>query len=240
MQLAAAHPPQSSFHFFPKSSSAHAPSVAVKTRVVPVPHELIPAPTPIHNRPQPRALSTDRPAKRASTQQQRNERCTKRARSSDLSDATPPPSSSRSRESSIASSSYSSRASTRNRSSPPTSLPPSTRSSSRSSSVLPTTDDPIPRECHIHDDAIQDDSFLSSEKVVLRLMKSYVQCWFPSLFIPLMPLFASSYVNLTLILLLAQISKTPMTLMTGPSTLTQRITLLPNSSFLTLVPQNGT
>ena len=182
MQLAAAHPTQIPFHFFPKSSSSsHPPSVAVKTRVVPVPHQLTPAPTPVHNnRPQqPRTLSTNRPTKRASTQQQRNERCAKRARSSDLSDATPPPSSSRSRESSIASSSSSSRASTRNRSSPPTSLPPSTRSSSRSSSVLPTTDEPIPRECHIHDDAVQDDdSFLSSEKVVLRLMKSYVQCWF--------------------------------------------------------------
>lgn len=62
---------------------------------------------------------------------------------------------------------------------------------------------------------------------------------FVPLFIPLIPLFASSHVNLTLILL-TQISKIPMTLMTGPSTLTRRIILLPNSSSLTLVPQNGT
>jgi hypothetical protein len=199
MQVASAHPPQIPFHFFPKSSSStHTPSVAVKTRVVAVPPQLTrPATTSVlnvHDRPQPRALSTNPPTKRASTQQ-RTERCAKRARSSDLSDATPPPSWSRSRESSIASSSSSSRASTRNRSSPPTSLPPSTRSSSRSSSVLPTTEEPIPRECHIHDDAVLDDSFLSSEKVVLRLMKSYVQCWFRSLFVPPIPLFASSYVN---------------------------------------------
>ena len=69
-------------------------------------------------------------------------------------------------------------------------------------------------------------------------MKSYVQCWFRS---PLHPPYslASSHVNLTLILL-TQISKIPMTLMTGPSTLTRRIILLPNLSSLTLVPQNGT
>ncbi|KAH9028320.1 hypothetical protein EDB84DRAFT_279207 [Lactarius hengduanensis] len=180
MQVASAHPPQIPFHFFPKpSSSSHAPSVAVKTRVVAVPPQLTRStPTPVlnvHNRLQPRvAPSTNPPAKRSSTQQL-NERCSKRARSSEHSDATPPPSSSWSRESSIASSISSSRSSTRNRSSPPTSLAPSTRSRSRSSSVLPTTDEPIPRECHIHDDAVLDDSFLSSEKVVLRLMKSYVR-----------------------------------------------------------------
>ncbi|KAH8978675.1 hypothetical protein EDB92DRAFT_140460 [Lactarius akahatsu] len=180
MQVASAHPPQIPFHFFPKpSSSSHAPSVAVKTRVVAVPPQVTRStPTPVlnvHNRLQPRvAASTNPPAKRSSTQQL-NERCSKRARSSEHSDATPPPSSSCSRESSIAFSISSSRSSTRNRSSPPTSLAPSTRSRSRSSSVLPTTDEPIPRECHIHDDAVLDDSLLSSEKVVLRLMKSYVR-----------------------------------------------------------------
>ncbi|KAH9171706.1 histone-lysine N-methyltransferase [Lactarius sanguifluus] len=180
MQVASAHSPQIPFHFFPKpSSSSHAPSVAVKTRVVAVPPQVTRStPTPVlnvHNRPQPRvAPPTNRPAKRGSTQQL-NERRSKRARSSEHSDATPPPSSSCSRESSIASSISSSRSSTRNRSSPPTSLAPSTHSRSRSSSVLPTTDEPIPRECHIHDDAVLDDSFLSSEKVVLRLMKSYVR-----------------------------------------------------------------
>ena len=183
MQLAMSHPPQIPFHFFPKtSSSSHTPSLTVKTRVVPVPPQLTRStPTPAFNSPQPRvAPPIIPPTKRASTQQ-RNERCSKRARSSEHSDATPPPPSSRSRESSIASSTSSSRASTRNRSSPPTSLSPSTHSRSRSSSVLPTTDEPIPRECHIHDDAVIDDSFLSSEKVVLRLMKSYVRC--PSLFL---------------------------------------------------------
>ena len=245
MQVASAHPPQIPFHFFPKSSSSsHTPSVTVKTRVVSLPPQVTrPAPTPVlnvHNRPQHRAPSSNPSAKRASTQQL-NERCSKRARSSEHSDATPPPSSSWSRESSIVSSSSSSRASTRNRSSPPTSLPPSTRSSSRSrsSSVLPTTDEPIPRECHIHDDAVLDDSFLSNEKVVLRLMKSYVRCWFCSLSPPPHPppLFASSYVNT---FSLIQISKIPMTLMTNHSTHTQQITLLANSSSLTLVPQNGT
>ena len=186
------HPPQIPFHFFPKPSpSSHTPSVAVKTRVVPVPPQLTRSiPTPalnVHSRPQPELpSSTNPPTKRASTQQ-RSERCTKRARSSEHSDATPPPPSSRSRESSIASSTSSSRASTRNRSSPPTSLSSSTRSRSRSSSVLPTTDEPIPRECHIHDDAVLDDSFLSSEKVVLRLMKSYVRCPSRSLFPPFTP-----------------------------------------------------
>ena len=195
MQVASPHPPQSPFHFFPKpSSSSQIPSVSVKTRVVEVPPQLTrPAATPllnVHHWSQPRALSRNPLAKRSSSQQH-NGRRSKRARLSEHSDATPPPSPSFSRESSIVSSiSSSSRASTRNRSSPPTSLPPSTRSSSRSSSVLPTTDEPIPRECHIHHDAVLDDSFLSSEKVVLRLMKSYVRCWSLSLF---PPLFASSH-----------------------------------------------
>jgi hypothetical protein len=39
-----------------------------------------------------------------------------------------------------------------------------------------TTDETIPRECHIDEDAVLDDTFLSSEKVVLGIMKSYVQC----------------------------------------------------------------
>ncbi len=189
MQVASAHPPQIPFHFFPKSSSSsHASSVVVKTRVVPVPPKPTRStPTPVlnvHNRHQPLvAASANFTAKRRSPQQH-SERRVKRARSSDSSDATPPPSSSRSRESSIASTVSSSCTSSRNRSSPPTSLPPSTRSRSRSSSVLPTTDEPIPRECHVHDDAVLDDSFLSSEKVVLRLMKSYVQCSLRSLFTP--------------------------------------------------------
>jgi hypothetical protein len=59
------------------------------------------------------------------------QRRAKRARSSGSSDATPPPSSFYSRESSIVSSASLSHASTRNRSSPPTSLPPSTHEADR-------------------------------------------------------------------------------------------------------------
>ena len=50
------------------------------------------------------------------------------------------------------------------------------RKPSQASSVLPITDESIPRECHIDEDAVLDDTFLSSEKVVLGIMKSYVQC----------------------------------------------------------------
>jgi hypothetical protein len=188
MQVASPLPPQIPFHFFPKSasssSSSHLPSVVVKTRAVPVPHQAVrDTPTTISNF-HDRGLShaatsanvlTMRPSTKRRSPHAHSQRCAKRARSSDSSDATPPPSSSRTRASSVASS-ISSRASTRNRSSPPTSLPPSTRSGSRSSSVLPILDEPIPRECHIDEDAVLDDTFLSSEKVVLGLMKSYVQC----------------------------------------------------------------
>jgi hypothetical protein len=187
MQVAPAHPPQHPFHFFPKASSApsHIPPVVVKTRVVTVPHQAArTAPRPLddfHDRKPIQAvisanvLAPHPPAKRKSPYAY-TERRAKRARSSDSSDATPPPSSSHSRESSIVSTASSSRSSTRNRSSPPTSIPPSTRSRSRSSSVLPIIDEPIPRECHIDDDAVLDDAFLSSEKVVLGIIKSYVQC----------------------------------------------------------------
>ncbi|KAI0288883.1 hypothetical protein BC826DRAFT_650488 [Russula brevipes] len=187
MQVAPAHPPQIPFHFFPKQPSppSHLPPVVVRTRVVPVPHQPV-RPTPrlldhLHeqNTPQPAVSAnvlTTRPSAKRKSPHAHTQRRAKRARSSDSSDATPPPSSSsHSRESSIVSTASSSRASTRNRSSPPTSLSPSTRSRSRSSSVLPTTEEPIPRECHIDEDAVLDDTFLSSEKVVLRLMKTYVQ-----------------------------------------------------------------
>ncbi|KAI0247837.1 hypothetical protein BJV78DRAFT_863147 [Lactifluus subvellereus] len=187
MQLTSAHPPQIPFHFFPKSTSppSHVPSVVVKTRVVTVPQQATrSASTPrqvdnLHQRnPSQVAPSTNvfttHPATKRYLPYAHSQRRAKRARSSDSSDATPPPPS-RTRESSIASSASSSRASTRNRSSPPTSVASSIRSRSRSSSVLPIFDDPIPRECHIDEDAVLDDTFLSSEKVVLRLMKSYVQ-----------------------------------------------------------------
>ncbi|KAH9992511.1 histone methylation protein DOT1-domain-containing protein [Russula compacta] len=186
MQVAPAHPPQLPFHFFPKSSTlpSHIPPVVVKTRVVPVPHQVVhPTPRPLetfHERKpsqpiSPNVLAT-KPLPKRKSPHAHTQRHAKRARSSDLSDATPPPSSARTRESSIASSTSSSRSSTRNRSSPPTSIAPSTRSRSRSSSVLPIADEPIPRECHIDEDAVlDDDAFLSSEKVVLRLMKSYVR-----------------------------------------------------------------
>jgi hypothetical protein len=187
MQLAPPHPPQHPFHFFPKPSSppSHIPPVVVKTRVVTVPHHAArTAPRPrddFHDRkPTQAVISTNviasQPAAKRKSPDAYTQRRAKRARSSDSSDATPPPSSSHSRESSIVSSASSSRSSTRNRSSPPTSLPPSTRSRSRSSSVLPIVDEPIPRECHIDDDAVLDDTFLSSEKVVLGIIKSYVQC----------------------------------------------------------------
>ncbi|KAH9963553.1 hypothetical protein BC827DRAFT_118497 [Russula dissimulans] len=186
MQVASTHPPQLPFHFFPKSSSSHThlSSVVVKKRLVSKPHpSLHPPPRPLDDLLEQRLpqvpLTAEVLAARSSTKRRspyaHAQRRAKRARSSDSSDATPPPSSSRSRESSIASFASSSRASTRNRSSPPTSLPPSTRSRSRSSSVLPITDEPIPRECHINEDTVFDEAFLSSEKVVLRLMKSYVQ-----------------------------------------------------------------
>ena len=187
MQVAPAHPSQIPFHFFPKSSSLPSliPPVVVKKRVVPVPPQAPRAtPRPLDDlyerKPSQAVISTNvlasRPSPKRKSPSALAQRRAKRARSSDSSDATPPPSSSYSRESSIVSSASSSRASTRNRSSPPTSLPPSTRSGSRSSSVLPTTDEPIPRECHIDEDAVLDDTFLSSEKVVLGIMKSYVQC----------------------------------------------------------------
>ncbi|KAI0297535.1 S-adenosyl-L-methionine-dependent methyltransferase [Multifurca ochricompacta] len=186
MQVAPPHTHhQVPFHFFPKSTStSHAPPVVVKTRVVAVPHQVARSnPRPVedpHERqsPQVASMSTTRTlSKRKSTHPHTQYRA-KRARSSDSSDATPPPPLSRSRESSIVSSVSSSRTSTRNRSSPPTSVPPSTHSRSRSSSVLPTIDEPIPRECHIDEDAILDETLLSSERVVLRLMKSYVQSMF--------------------------------------------------------------
>ncbi|KAI9451532.1 hypothetical protein F5148DRAFT_542878 [Russula earlei] len=187
MQVVSPHPPQIPFHFFPKPSSTppHVPSVVVKTRVVSVPPQSVfPHRTPPDDlreqRPLHAALSSSRLTPHSSTKRRSpfapSQRRAKRARSSDSSDATPPPSSSRSRESSIASSaSSSSRASTRNQSSPPISPPPSTRSRSRSSSVLPVTDESTPRDCHIDEDAVFDDAFLSSEKVVLRIIKSYVQ-----------------------------------------------------------------
>lgn len=184
MQVASPLPPHVPFHFFPKSSSSpsHLPSVVVKTRAVPVPHQVARTTPGPHDNLNDQNLSqiADALTMRSSTKRRsphaHTQRSPKRARSSDSSDATPPPSSSRSRESSIASSVSSSRSSTRNRSSPPTSVPPSTRSRSRSSSVLPFTDEPIPRECHIEEDAVLDETFLSSENVVLGLMKSYVQC----------------------------------------------------------------
>jgi len=161
------------------------PPVVVKKCVVPVPPQA-PRATPrplddLHERKTSQAVISanvlaSRPSPKRKSPSALAQRRAKRARSSDSSDATPPPSSSYSRESSIVSSASSSRASTRNRSSPPTSLPPSTRSGSRSSSVLPITDESIPRECHIDEDAVLDDTFLSSEKVVLGIMKSYVQC----------------------------------------------------------------
>jgi hypothetical protein len=181
MQVASPLPPHIPFHFFPKSSSSssHLPSVVVKTRAVPVPLQAVHA-TPtttsnLHDRGPSQAANalTTRPSTKRRSPHAHTQRYAKRARSSDSSDATPPPS--RTRASSVASS-ISSRSSTRNRSSPPTSLPPSTRCGSRSSSVLPISDEPIPRECHIDKDAVLDDTFLSSEKVVLGLMKSYVQC----------------------------------------------------------------
>jgi [histone H3]-lysine79 N-trimethyltransferase len=199
MQVASPHPPLPPFHFFPKSTSppSQHPSVVVKTRVITVPQQSARStPRPVddlyqRNSSQAAASAnglTTHPATKRHHPYPHSQRRAKRARSSDSSDATPPPPSSRSRESSIASSASSSRASTRNRSSPPTSVAPSTRSRSRSSSVLPIiTDEPIPRECHIDEDAVLDDSLLSSENVVLSLMKSYVQCQ--------SPLFASTYVG---------------------------------------------
>ena len=194
MQVASPHPPQLPFHFFPKSSSSshtHVSPVVVKTRVISLPHQSPhPHPRPLDNlhetNPPQASLTAEVLAARSSAKRRspyaHTQRRAKRARSSDSSDATPPPSSSRSRESSIASFASSSRASTRNRSSPPTSLSSSTRSRSRSSSVLPIIEVPIPRECHIDEDAVFDDAFLSSEKVVLRLMKSYVRCQSSPLF----------------------------------------------------------
>lgn len=197
MQVVPAHPAQHPFHFFSKSSTppSHIPPVVVKTRVVPLPQQAARiAPRPLDDLHDQKPLQAaifanvlaSRPAvKRKSPNAHTHNRRPKRARSSDSSDATPPPSSSYSRESSIVSTASSSRASTRNRSSPPTSLSPSTRSRSRSSSVLPIIDEPIPRECHIDEDAVLDDTFLSSEIVVLGIMKSYVQCQLWPLFLPL-------------------------------------------------------
>ncbi|KAI0264980.1 S-adenosyl-L-methionine-dependent methyltransferase [Gloeopeniophorella convolvens] len=181
--LAPAHPPTLPFHFFPKSSSPAA-SAAVRTRVVTVPHHVTrTAPRSVelpygHQQSQATA-STSAPPPRLHTKRKSPQadapRRTKRARSSDLSDATPPPSTPRTRESSIVSTASSSRSSTCNRSTPPTSEPPSRGSTSRSSSVHPATDEPIPRECHIDEDVVPDDAFLSSEDVVRGIMKSYVQ-----------------------------------------------------------------
>jgi hypothetical protein len=184
MQVAPAHPSQIPFHFFPKSSSLPSliPPVVVKKRVVPVPLRA-PRATPrplddLHERkPSQAVISANVLASPPSPRESPLPRSPNVGRSAHapLTRVTrlrhPHPLTHASRQSFPL---HRRHAHLRNRS--PTSLPPSTRSGSRSFSVRPTTDETIPRECHIDEDAVLDDTFLSSEKVVLGIMKSYVQC----------------------------------------------------------------
>ncbi|KAI0056768.1 DOT1-domain-containing protein [Artomyces pyxidatus] len=184
--MLASSPPPFSFFAKPKTTSLLPQPVAVTTRVVTVQRlvtekEASPAPVDQPRPPAPlKRKRTEKDALQRVKRSRSNSVASSISSSTTLVDATPPPPRPRARtrpqrDSDTASSSSASpsRASTRTRNSPPTSDVLYRSSRSRSVSVLRAPEEPIPRDCHVDENATQEDGFLSSEMVVRDLMRAY-------------------------------------------------------------------